>query len=51
MSSQDYTYVIVLCESDSNYINAEPMNYQMTVLLCKTYLVLWNQLVATKVVW
>ena len=41
-SSRGNKYVMVMCEVDGNYIDAEPMKSRTTDSLVKTYLILWK---------
>jgi hypothetical protein len=49
-SSRGNKYVMVMCEVDSNHIDAEPMKSRTAESLVQTYLTLWNQLISTKVI-
>ncbi len=49
-SSRGNKYVMVMCEVDGNYIDAEPMKSRSADTLVQTYLILWNRLTSTKVI-
>ena len=49
-SSRGNKYVMVMCEVDGNYIDAEPMKSRTTDSLVKTYLILWKRLTSSKVI-
>jgi hypothetical protein len=49
-SSRGNKYVMVMCEVDGNYIDAELMKSRTTDSLVKTYLTVWKRLTSSKVI-
>ena len=49
-SSKGNKYVMVMCEVDGNYIDAEPMKSKSTESMVQTYLTLWKRLTSSKVI-
>ena len=48
--SRGNKYIMVMCEVDGNYIDAEPMKTRTAECMIQTYLTLWNRLTSSKVI-
>ena len=49
-SSRGNKYIMVMCEVDGNYIDAEPMKSRTSESMVNTYLSLWKRLTSSKVI-